>query len=205
MIRCEFVAQETCAVAQSAREIRNKINLRSPSSGGKTVWPSSASCRLKSPEKRSSPFSCCGMSSALLELFRLLSFEPSVSPLVSLEVSSSLIFDLSGTRSVWPEYMNELPRRFSCVSSEGVVSKRAATDVSVSRSPTVYVMVGTIGAGPKRRRRRKMLLINIKEQRKKNRIVAFRRQEKLVERVLGLGNGSATVLNSRMKKSSLHA
>lgn len=44
--------------------------------------------------------------------------------------------------------MNELPKRLRAVNSEGVVSKRAATDVSVSRSPTVYEIVGTIGAGP---------------------------------------------------------
>lgn len=39
--------------------------------------------------------------------------------------------------------MKELPNRFSCVNSEGVVSKRAAIDVSVSRSLTAYDIVGT--------------------------------------------------------------
>lgn len=89
-----------------------------------------------------SPFSSCGMSSVLLEPFRLFSFEQSVSPLVSLQLSSSFTLDLSGTWSTCPEYIKELPNRLICVNSEGVVSKRAATDVRVSRSFTAYGIVG---------------------------------------------------------------
>lgn len=41
--------------------------------------------------------------------------------------------------------MNELFKRLRCVNSEGVVSKRAATEVKVSRLPTVYDLVGMVG------------------------------------------------------------
>lgn len=55
-----------------------------------------------------------------------------------LPVSSPVSASLSGTNNCWPEYINELFKRFMAVSSDGVVSKRAATDVKVSRSPTCF-------------------------------------------------------------------
>lgn len=96
-------ARNFCVCAMCAG-VEKKINPVNDTSGGKLFhsWPSNFSRRINKTNGNK-PFSCCGISSVLLELFRLLSFDPSVSPLVSLELSSSFSFDLSGTRSVWPE------------------------------------------------------------------------------------------------------
>lgn len=78
------------------------------------------------------PFSSCCNSS--LE-WRFLA-SPVGLDVPELPVSSPVSPSLSGTNNCWPEYINELFKRFMAVSSDGVVSKRAATDVKVSRSPT---------------------------------------------------------------------
>lgn len=71
---------------------------------------------------------------------------PPLVPVVSVASVEPSAFDLSGTSNCWPGNMNEVFKRLRCDSSDGVVSKRAATDVSVSRFPTVYVIVGIVGS-----------------------------------------------------------
>lgn len=81
-----------------------------------------------------------------LDLPEMLALEPFSSMPVALPLTESFLAALlSGTSNCCPGYMNELFRRLRCVNSEGVVSKRAATEVKVSRFPTVYVLVGMVG------------------------------------------------------------